>query len=390
MAPDSLQHSDDESTSQRRRRFLRTLGVVGGTGLLGSMAGCAGSGGGGGSGGSGGDGGSGGSGGDGGSGGSGGGSQATQWVISGSNEGSPANTWAQGFAATVRDNTDKLRLNPQFVNGWKTATVKLDQGVFDLSYYLYMYQVQALNGLPPYDEDGEIGPLDNEPRAVLPTLHQQNGMFATYADRDDIESVYDLEGKRVATNVRGSAVTDVATRVTDGLDIENIKWEPLTWSEMGSALQSKRVDAAFFIVINGALIIGPVAKAFESRNMKGITIPSGDVDTLETDDTFLSFTSISGDDLNAKNQVDEVPATILGSSTFTTAGHDADLVYEFTKSILDNQDELGQYHPAMEAMGVGEGRHGFTGALPGVKFHEGAIRYFEEEGIDYPTEEYQS
>jgi TRAP transporter TAXI family solute receptor len=386
---------EEETTSQRRRRFLRQLGGLGGAGVVSTVAGCSGNGGDGGSGGNGdsnGDGGSGGNGdsnGDGGSGGNGddGGSGTVEWIMSGSNEGSPANTWAQGMASEVEEHAETLRLSPQFVNGWRTATVQLTEGTFDLSYFLYLYQVQALNDLAPYDQGGNIGPLDAEIRSVSPTVHQQNIIFITYANNDDIETIQDLDGERVATNVRGSAIIDVARQVTDELDIQP-QWQPMTWSEMGQALQSKRVVAATPIVINGSIVIGPVAKAFTSNAFKGVDISDEDVGTVADANPFVSFTTVKGEDLNAENEIGEIPATILGSSTFTTADHDPDLVYEFTKTVMEQQDNFGEYHPALNAFGVGDGKHGFTGSLPGVKFHEGTIRYFDEAGIDYPQEEY--
>lgn len=305
--------------------------------------------------------------------------EKAEWIISGSNEGSPANTWTQGFAATVDEYSDTLALSPQFVNGWRNATVKLDDGTFDLSLYLWLFLYEIEHNEGPYAEDGKIGPLEKEHRGVTPPVHLSVPFFATYADNDDIETIHDLDGKRVATDVVGSSLMANLGRIVESAGVD-INWEHMTWSEMGNAIQTNRFDAATPLAINGTTLVGPLAKAFESVDMKGVQIPSDVIEGMDS----LEFITVNGDNLNASSQIDEVQAPANPSGIFTTADKDPDLVYEFVSILLDNQDELGQYHPALEQFGIGEGRHNFTGIPNGVEFHEGAVRYFEEEDIDYP------
>jgi TRAP-type uncharacterized transport system substrate-binding protein len=374
-----------------RREFIK---YTGGTALLGALAGCSQGGGGAGdsdgsgdsgesdgSDGSDGSGSSGGSNGDGqdGSGSDGGSEQpTTEWIISGSNEGSPANAWTQGFAATLEEYSDTLELSPQFVSGWRNATVELDKGTFDLSLYLWLFLMEIENESGPYAEDGKIGPLNKNHQGVTPTVHLSSPFFATFADKDDINTIHDLDGKRVATDVVGSSLMSNLGRIIDAAGVD-ITWEHMNWSEMGNAIQSKRVDAATPLAINGTTLIGPLAQAFEAVTMKGVQIP-----TEVTEKTDLEFIDITGDDLAVSSEIDSVRAPANPSGIFTTADKDPDLVYEFVSTVLDHQDELGQYHGALESFGVGEGRHGFTGIPPSLEFHEGAVRYYEEEGIDYP------
>ena len=60
---------------------------------------------------------------------------------------------------------------------------------------------------------------------------------------------------------------------------------------------------------------------------------------------------------------------------------DADLVYEVTRAMYENIDEMRAVHPAAEETTVD-----FTMAATPVPLHEGAIRYFEETGADIPED----
>lgn len=310
--------------------------------------------------------------------------ELTDWVIGGSTEGSPANAWVQGFASTLDEYSDTLRLSPVFVNGWVASSVQLNDGELDLSMsYMFLTQLQR-EGKGPYAPDGPVGQLDKDIVSLLPTVHSSTSIIATASDRDDINTIDDLDGKRVGVFVRGSPITDLILNMFDTAGIQpQLSFESM--AGLGEQLRNDRVDAGHVVIINRSLLPAPLAQAASSVDLKGVTIPE-ELQTATSDaHPHIVFETVNNEDLNQPLSDFESGDGIYASSTVaTTADKDPDLVYEFVSQVIDNQAELGQYHGALNTFGFGEDRRGFIGATDNVPWHESAIRYFEENDIDYP------
>jgi hypothetical protein len=366
-----------------RRRYLRGIGATGIGGLT-LLAGCSGGDGGGDGGdGDGGDGGGDDGGGDGGDGG--GGQNPTEWVVGASQEGSPANTWVQGMASEISEHSNKLRWSPQFVNGFRAGLVLLNDGELDVASSWFHNAYQAQNDLGGFAEDGDVGPLDKDIRAMLPVMHQGFWFYATYADRDDIQTIRDLEGMTVGLNVPGAGVSVWGEQQFELMGIaDSITFEFLSLGDVGNALQSRQVDAALQLAVNGSILPTSEARAWSSVTMKGVEIPEDVRQQHQQQNELVQFGVVNNEDLNQQGDFDSVHSMLLASSQFTTAERDADLVYEAVKVLVENENALAEYHPAMNLWGLEDGKHKFEGAIEGTVFHEGAKRYYDENGIDYP------
>lgn len=313
----------------------------------------------------------------------------TTWIMSTSNEGSPVIVWQEGFASVVNENSNTLEVQPQNVNGWRTASVRLTQQEYDISAFSGFFIPQIHQNAAPYSNDGDIGSIDegNIPQCIHPTMHEQNMAFFVRED-SDIETFEDMDGEIIGNNVRGSSVIAMGNIIRETanevLDI-NWQWEPLSWSDYGTAMQEGRLEAGFALFTNGNALPAPLVQAFEAADFTGLDIPD-EVDAELEDHPFLDFGTINGDDLNVSNNIGEIRATDVGSSLFVHPSANEDLVYEFVSLTVGNQDEMAQFDQrALSVWGVGEDRRGFTG-LPSedFQFHPGAVEYFEEEDIDYP------
>lgn len=370
-------------TNANRRCFLKAAGSVGAASMVG-LAGCAGeSGGGGGGGGDGG----GGDGGDGGSGG--GGNNLTQWSITGSQEGSPANVWAQGFAAVMEEHSDKLRLSPKPYSDWLGALALTSEGSEDLVMSWAHNCFQAQNDIKKFAPGGDIGPVDPKPQMTLPVIHQGYWWVGTHANRDDIETIADLDGKKVATQLPGAAPSTWFESCLNEVGAKPSQLSFMPFPDAASAMQSRKIDASLFLAINGAIIPAPTQQAFQAVEVKGVEIPEDALEAVKKNEwQTMQWTTVKNENFNVKaappEKFGEVTSFLMASGNHIHSTADPDLVYDYVKTILDNQDSLGEYHAALNLTGIGEGRHNFQGVPEGLEFHEGAVRYYEEEGIDYP------
>lgn len=289
------------------------------------------------------------------------------------------------MAAQVQENSDILRFNPRFVNGFRAALRLLDRGELDVASSWHHNAYEAQNELGGFAEGGEIGPLDHGVRATLPVMHQGYWFCGTYADRDDLNDISDLEGMTVGLNVPGAGVTVWGRQIFEIMGIaDSITFEHLSLGDVGTALQSRQVDAAFQLAVNGTTLTSGEAQAWEQIEMKALDYPDSAVEQMSEENELVVFAELNNADLNVKGAFDTVTCFLLASGQFTTAEHDADLVYEMVKTLIENQDALAQYHGAMEVWGIGEGRHNFQGVPEGTIYHEGAVRYYEENDIEFP------
>lgn len=79
----------------------------------------------------------------------------------------------------------------------------------------------------------------------------------------------------------------------------------------------------------------------------------------------------------------EEDVTVYMSPRFyaTRADVDEEMVYEFTKYMIENAEELTKYHPTAEEITIEN-----TLSQMMIPLHPGAIKYFEEEGYEVPEE----
>lgn len=314
---------------------------------------------------------------------------ALSWKIGGSQQGSPANTWVQGFAQTMDKHSDTLSLSPTLVPGWQRAIAKISNGELDVSTSWNHFAYEAQNNLEYFSEGGAIGPVENEVVQIFPTLHQGHWWLATYAD-SDIESVKDLKGKRVGLNLRGESPTKWAKVVLKAAGVaDSIQYSYFNFPDSGRAIRNRTVDAVLVLAINGAILPAPHAEAFSSVKMKDVKIPDDVKQKAKELSEVIQFGAIKNANLNQKGEFKRADSMLQVSSEHTRADKKEENVYHLVSTIIDNQDELGQYHPALKAFGIGKGRHNFTGVVDGTKFHPGAVKYFKENSEKIPNASFE-
>jgi TRAP transporter TAXI family solute receptor len=194
----------------------------------------------------------------------------------------------------------------------------------------------------------------------------------------DIESLSDLAGKRVSVGAPGSG-TEVNAQTlleANGMSFDDFTAQRLNFNETADALANGDIDAGFWSV--GA----PTSSIMNLATTQDIRILSLSEEEVaaaqEADVTFTSLSLAGG----TYDGVDEDVATIGVPNVLVVSSEtDADLVYEITRAMYENIDEMIAVHPAAEETTVD-----FAMSATPVPLHEGAIRYFEEAGAEIPDD----
>jgi len=217
-------------------------------------------------------------------------------------------------------------------------------------------------------------------------LEMIRGLASVYANMvqivaledSGITSLEDLRGKRVSIGAPGSGteVNAAAILEANGITYDDIDEQRLNFNETADALSNGDIDAGFWSV--GA----PTSSILNLATTNGIVIIELSEEELaaaqEADPTFAVTTLAGG----SYTGVDEdiavlgIPNVLVVSSEMSD-----DLAYEITRAMFENVADLQAVHPAANETTVE-----FTMTATPVPLHPGAIRYYEEIGVDIPDD----
>lgn len=212
------------------------------------------------------------------------------------------------------------------------------------------------------------------PVAGLANIYPQF-LWAVTLEGSGINSLADLKGKRVSTSNPGSGSELDALNLLAavGIKVSDIKRERLPPQQAAEALKDRRIDALLHTA-------GQKQPAWEDiANSPGATIKflntAVAVSGLERDwgkGVYFPLTLPKG---IYKGQSASVPMAAGGNSLFIRTDLPEDLVYQITKILIENLDELARVHS--EAKNIKPE----TAANTPVALHPGAARYFKEKGL---------
>ena len=209
-------------------------------------------------------------------------------------------------------------------------------------------------------------------RAILPLYP---GTFHIYAPRDrGIESIYDLNGKRVCVGGSGTTPGILGPMVWDILGVKPAKKVNLGWSDANSAVRDGLLDA-----VQGLMGI-PFPSCVELSSTHDVvisSIPAKDIPKLRKELPLLGETMVPAN--TYKGQTEDIPTIDVWG--FMLAGKDVpnDVVYEIVKETLKNIDDLLTVHKS--ARHIKRLKAIANSVIP---IHSGAIKYYKEIGIDIP------
>lgn len=208
---------------------------------------------------------------------------------------------------------------------------------------------------------------------TIAALFEEHIHLVALAD-SGIESVKDLAGKRVSLDEPGSGTYVDAGLILEanGLSIDDVTAEALKGNAASEALRNGKIDA-FFVV--AGYPAGSLVELASAADIKLVPIAGAGASDLTSTYGFFSQSSIP------EGTYDGIAATetvSVGAQWYTSADEDADLVYEITKALWnDNSRTL---------LDVGHAK-GVTITLDtalsgvGVPLHEGAERFYKEAGL---------
>jgi uncharacterized protein len=215
------------------------------------------------------------------------------------------------------------------------------------------------------------GPFEEAlPVAAMAYLYPAVLQIATTAD-SGIEGIEDLAGRSINLGPPGSNSAVLAQRLLEAYEVfDDVQPQFLSYAEGTNALLNGNVDAV--VVLAGAPTAALIDLAAQ-RDMQLISIEEERVSGLVEEYPFYQVFEIEAGTYEGQ----EEPVTVINdpAALFAHAEADEELIYNITRTIFENLEELGEVHPQARNIAVE------TGPNAPIELHPGARRYFEEQGV---------
>ena len=241
-----------------------------------------------------------------------------------------------------------------------------------------LYGAWAWQGLGPYEKSGSQKQL----RSVS-MLWQNVEHFIVRSDLTETGTMSDLEnlnGKKFSIGKKNSGTENSGRQIMQGLSVnpEQFKLAFMGYGGSASALQNGTIDG---MNTPAGVPVGAVTQAFAAlgEDIQILSFTDAQIKQANGDYNIWTKYEIPA---NTYPGVDK-PITTIAQPNFLAVREDIseEDVYELTKAIYENLPFLQGIHKATKAMALEKGIAG----LP-VPLHPGAARYYQEVGIDIPSE----
>ncbi|MCV2876565.1 TAXI family TRAP transporter solute-binding subunit [Rhodobacteraceae bacterium XHP0102] len=264
------------------------------------------------------------------------------------------NTYVDGYAATAE------------VTGASVENMGLiATGDADLAIGLADTVLQAQTGT------GRFEGQQLEMIRGVAVMYSNMVQIVTLAD-SGITSLADLAGKRVSVGAPGSGteVNAEAILSANGITYDDIDEQRLNFNETADALANGDIDAGFFSV--GAPT-SSILNLATTNAIRIIPLSEAEIAAARAADPVFASTVLPGGTYEGVAEdvaLLGVPNVLVASSEMNE-----DTVYEITKAMFENIEDLRAVHPAANQTEIS-----FTLSASPIPLHPGAIRYYEETG----------
>lgn len=208
---------------------------------------------------------------------------------------------------------------------------------------------------------------------TIGTLYPEIVQIAVSKD-SGIKSIADFKGKRISVGDAGSGVEFNAKQIMEGygLTFDDIKKSNLSFKESAEGIQNGTLDGCFItagvpnaalqeLAFTAGLILVPVDGEAAERICKKYN--------------YYTQTVIPGD--TYKGTEYDTPALAIKATLAVNAKLDEEIVYQMTKALFENLNELAAVHAKGKEVSAKEAVTGVS-----VPFHPGAKKYFKEIGLN--------
>ncbi len=269
-----------------------------------------------------------------------------------------------------------------------TVSQVLSSKINNLSFDVQSTGASKANIYLVADKEADIAIVQND---VMYYAHKGTDLFAGEAvtgfsamagcysevvqivSKSDISDISQLKGKRVSVGDVGSGCEFNAHQIFEayGMTIDDIEVHNLSFADSATALKDDKIDA--FFCVAGAPTTAIVELA-TSNDINILEVDDEHVDVLVQKYPFYTKYAVPG---NSYKGVSEDKQTVAVVATYIVSDDlKEDLVYDMTKALFENADEIAKAHPKGAELDAEYSVSGIS-----IPIHPGALKYYKEIGV---------
>ncbi len=270
------------------------------------------------------------------------------------------------IANVLTENIDNVEITATTSGASAANARSLNNKEADLAILQNDVLAYAVNGTDSMAEDGAMPQL----RAIASLYPEAVQLIATKAS--GIQNVQDLKGKRVCVGDAGSGSEVNAKQVLEacGLSYDDFEVQYLSFSEASTAMQNGTVDAAFN---TSAMPNSAITELANYTDIVVVPIDGEYADALIAKYPFYAKTTVTKDIYGTDQDVESVAMMAILACTEEL---DSEVVYNITKQLFEQNAALSA-HVRGKDVTLDTALDGVT-----VSFHEGALKYYKEKGLN--------
>ena len=269
-----------------------------------------------------------------------------------------------GVAEAITKNVDNLTVNNINAQGSTGNPLMIKNGEVELAMTNYYSGYNALNAKAIYKEKIDI--------AGICPLQYSIIQFFTFADRDDINTIADLKGKKVAIGPAGGGGALIYKEILPywGITADDTIPSYVSYSDGSEALQDKKIDMN---VPHGAPPLEAISSVAFLNDIKIINMESDKLAEITKDFPYYEAATIPGGTYEGLDE--DIQSVGIRDILVVSADMDEEEAYKITKAIYESIEKLKEIHPSLKEMSFDNYKHSL------VPLHPGALRFYEENNI---------
>ena len=272
-----------------------------------------------------------------------------------------AYTWSAGIADVINKNVEGVQATAEETKGYVANIALMQGGELEASMATSLSAYEAWAGTGNYEgtEKGKILAWMSIAPVAMHIITLEGG---------SVNSIADLKGKKIGMGQPGGVSmldANVLMAKVAGDDFEPFR---VRLGDMVDMLSDGNIDAALW---NGSFPLAPVIKLNAQRDLKLIPVEDDFFEALRADYPPYFRLSIPGG--TYEDVAADTPTFGLANGLVISADVPEKRVYQMTKAVFENLENLAGVHPAFGRMSVDTVLNGF-----GSPLHPGALRYYRE------------
>lgn len=282
---------------------------------------------------------------------------------------------ASGITEVLNENMDNVSATTETTEGALENAERVTNGDIELSI------TDSRSATESYLGEGDFDSDDEDSIRTIMSFYRTHAQLITLED-SNINSLSDLKGKEVGVGQIGSASNFVFMYLLDLAGIDEDEFDPFEIST-GEAVERMKDGQLDAVLQTGPMGVAPFLDLANARDVNLVQFDEDLIDQYLEDFPYETTSTIPA---GTYEGVDEDIETLQFShSIITQKDLDEDLIYEITKTIYENVDDLEKVHDSFENID----RETYNLDEVAIPLHPGAERYFEEEGASFDEYEAQ-